>query len=130
MAGRMRRSMCRRDDPFFLARVMAALPRQVPRFPSPVVRGWILAVFYAVGIGVAIAVFSLCPPRFVDRIEDAPGPAANAEHSCFWAPLGELYDLLAGPHPETPHPRTGDWALWGLAVGVALVATGAHTRAR
>jgi len=130
----LRKLACRLDteipkeDPFFLARVMADLPRQVPRPPSPRVRGLILAAFYLAGIGLACLVCLWSPPRFVGLL-DADLPQRSS-HSCFWSPLGEIYDAIAETGVPGDASLRADWALWGLVIGVALLATRGHTPAR
>lgn len=119
-----------KEDPFFLARVMAELPRDVSRPPSPRLRGLILAAFYLAGLGLAWVVCVWSPPRFVDLFEAELPQRPSHAHSCFWSPLSEVFDVIAGTGGPGDGTWRTDWALWGLAIGVALVATRGHTPAR
>lgn len=118
------------DDCWFTHRVMSALPTSVARPGCPATRGMILAGFHALAALVGLGVVWWIPPGCVARW--AGGAAdrvlADPHHSCFWAPLDAIATTVLGPHPMGTFV-SADWALFGLAVGVAWVATRAHTAA-
>jgi len=95
-----------RPDPFFCARVMAALPSPRSRRPCPHRKRWILVGFHAAAAMLAVGLVVLCPPRS----------------------LGEQF--LALGHGDVPGAACPDWGIAAVVALVAMLAMWAHTAAR